>query len=130
MRAPARFECRAREALAMAAEDCDPRLAAVPAFRELAAALAQHANAPTSLVRRSRRAAADEVRHARILVSLAAREEGRAGARVIVRDVKGDRTLEALAAHNAAEGCVREAHAALVAGWQAESATSSAFAGR
>lgn len=96
-------------------------VAAVPAFRELAGALRGHA-APPSLVERASRAAHDEVRHARLLITIAARREGHAAVRVVARRAQ-HASLEALAIHNATAGCVGEAHAALVAASQADAAS-------
>lgn len=94
--------------------------AAVPAFRELARALERH-GAPRALVTRARRAAADEVRHARTMVALAAAHSGHAAVRV--RCVEAPATsLAQLALLNASEGCVREAYGALLAAHQAERA--------
>ena len=102
-------------------------VAAVAAFRELASSLELH-EAPLALTRRAHRSAEDEVRHARSMTALAAREQGHAHVRVIARQ-RVEPSLEALAAHNAAEGCVREAHAALLAHWQAAHATDAAIRG-
>jgi hypothetical protein len=91
--------------------------ASVGAFRALGRDLAG-LGAPRRLVRAAARAARDERRHARTMGAIARRygasppaPEARAGA---------SDTLEALAAHNAAEGCVRETFGALMAAWQAE----------
>ena len=90
--------------------------ASVTAFRELRRDLAA-LGAPRRLLRAASRAAEEERRHTRHTQALARRF----GARVTVM-VEGPTrraTLEELAAHNAAEGCVREAFGALVARWQA-----------
>lgn len=93
--------------------------ASVPAFERLAKELAAH-GAPERLVRAARRSAAEEVRHARRMESLAVRH----GASLPCVDVApfAPRSLEALALENAVEGCVRETFGALLAGWQARSA--------
>ncbi|HUB06068.1 MAG TPA: hypothetical protein VMB50_03660 [Myxococcales bacterium] len=85
--------------------------ASVAAFRHLARELRAH-GAPAALIARARRAAADEVRHARLTATLARRFEGRP-ARPVLGAAPVDRGLEAI------EGCVRETHGALVAAWQA-----------
>ncbi|WAS92607.1 ferritin-like domain-containing protein [Nannocystis punicea] len=94
--------------------------AAVTAFRELAEWLAVR-GAPASLVARCREAAADEVRHADALEALARRD----GAEVppARADPPAD-DLFAVACHNAVEGCVSEAFAAIVAAHQAGHARS------
>jgi hypothetical protein len=80
--------------------------AAVVAFEQLAAELAAH-GAPTALVRRARRAARQETRHATMLGrAAAARGCGAPGVRVACR---APRTLRAIAEENAVEGCGREA---------------------
>jgi hypothetical protein len=95
--------------------------ASVDAFRVLARELRHH-RAPSSLVRAAERAALDEVRHARMMGTLARRcgvtpRTPRIGPRPI-------RSLEAIAIENAAEGCVRETFGALLASHQARAATS------
>jgi hypothetical protein len=95
--------------------------ASVDAFRVLARELRHH-KAPDSLVRAARRAASDEVRHARMATTLARRAGVTPRApRIEPRSV---RTLEAIAIENAAEGCVRETFGALLATHQARAATS------
>ncbi len=96
--------------------------ASVPAFERLAAELAAH-GAPERLVRAARRAAREEVRHARQMESLALSH----GAGIPEVDVAPfeSRSLEALALENAVEGCVRETFGALLAGWQAQRAEDS-----
>jgi hypothetical protein len=92
--------------------------ASVVAFEELAHWL-QRRGAPADLVRRCREAAADEVRHAAVMTALA----DEAG--VPVPDVRHDRPdddVYAVALHNAVEGCVREAFAAIVAVHQSREA--------
>jgi hypothetical protein len=93
--------------------------AAAIAFGELARELAHH-GAPAELVTRARRSEADERRHAIAMRALARRYGGRpVRARSAVR---APRSLEAIALHNASEGCVRESFGALVGLWQAHSA--------
>jgi hypothetical protein len=94
-------------------ENATLELAAAPAFAELARALAIH-GAPRSLVSRARRAVADEERHAAQALALVAREMGVARAHVRIAPAAPP-TLDALAIHNAAEGCGREALGALEA---------------
>jgi hypothetical protein len=90
--------------------------ASVVAFRELRRDLAA-LGAPRRLLRAASRAAAEERRHTRQTRSLARRY----GARMAALPAGASRraSLLELAAHNAAEGCVREAFGALVARWQA-----------
>jgi rubrerythrin len=77
--------------------------------------------APRSFALRSRRAAHDEVRHARDVARLARRLGGRPCKPCVVA-LAEVRSLEAIALENAIEGCVRETYGALVAWRQAESA--------
>ncbi|UQA62243.1 ferritin-like domain-containing protein [Polyangium aurulentum] len=93
--------------------------ASVDAFRSLRRDL-RALGAPRRLLRAASRAARDEKRHARRMQALARRR----GASVPVPRVLAREAilLEALAAHNAAEGCVRETFGALVARWQAGAA--------
>lgn len=94
--------------------------ASVSAFRELARDLVRF-GAPAELVDRCRAAARDEIAHARMLRRLA-RAEGAVAVPVrTVRTDPADRRQVAL--HNATEGCVNEAWAALVARWQADHAS-------
>ncbi len=90
--------------------------ASVDAFELLATELAAH-GAPFALVRRARRAATDERRHARVVAALAARW-GRS-----VQETRpaphGSRSLMELARENVVEGCIRETYAALLAHTQA-----------
>lgn len=89
--------------------------ASVTSFLHLARELEAH-GAPPELIRRARRAAADEVRHARVMGAFAAAHGGRAAAPGAVP--LPARPLEALAVENAVEGCVGETWAAVVAAWQ------------
>jgi len=79
--------------------------ASVEAFRDLARQLEAH-GAPRVLVRRVRRAAMDEVRHARDVGALA-RAYGAEPPAVRV-EASAVRSLLAIALENAREGCVRE----------------------
>jgi hypothetical protein len=99
--------------------------ASVTSFRRLGRALAGH-GAPARLVAATRRAAADEIRHARTLRAFAARHDA-VPAAVRVAPWK-PRPLAAVARENAAEGCVRETFGALVASWQARRAEDRSFA--
>jgi len=93
--------------------------ASVAAFRLLRSDL-RALGAPRRLLRAASRAARDEKRHARRMRALARRHGASIPApRVLAQEAI---TLEALAAHNAAEGCVRETFGALIARWQAEAA--------
>jgi hypothetical protein len=93
--------------------------ASVVAFEVLSRELEAH-EAPRALRSRAKRAARDEVRHARVMGALARR----AGARVprVRIEPHALRDLEAIAIENAVEGCVRETFGAAVAMLQAESA--------
>jgi hypothetical protein len=91
--------------------------ASVDAFRALRRDL-RALGAPRRLLRAASRAARDEKRHARRMTALARRHGAIVPAPRVARQKAP--TLEALAAHNAAEGCVRETFGALVARWQAE----------
>lgn len=91
----------------------------IDAFEILRRELSAHA-APAELSARAERAAYDEVQHARVLGTLARRENA------TVREVEvvhgPNRSVLELALENAIEGCVRETYGALVAAWQAEHA--------
>jgi rubrerythrin len=93
--------------------------ASVISFDLLAEELREH-GAPAELIERCRRAAADEVRHARVMARLAHRR-GHAPARPSFEPAR-TRDLVALAIENAVEGCVRETWAALEAAHQARHA--------
>jgi hypothetical protein len=95
--------------------------ASVDAFKRMARELEAH-HAPQRLVAAARRAARDEVRHARVMRRFAER----AGASVpACRVARGAvRSLEEIAVENAAEGCVRETFGAAVGLRQAERAAS------
>jgi rubrerythrin len=91
--------------------------ASVDAFRILERELSPH-RLPRKLARAMRRAARDEVRHARAASALA-RRFGSTGASPDVRP-HPRRTLTEIAIDNAKEGCVRETYGALVATYQAK----------
>lgn len=89
--------------------------ASVPAFRVLARELRAH-GAPRSLIRAARRAARDEIRHARMGKMLAERFGGHyVRPRIATQPI---RSIEAIATDNAVEGCVRETFGAVLATWQ------------
>lgn len=99
--------------------------AAIPAFEQLAAELVAH-GAPGHLILAAKRAAADEVRHARMTGALARRFGGSVRtARVALPPL---RSLEEVARENAAEGCVRETFGAVIGVWQARTAQDPAVA--
>lgn len=100
--------------------------ASVDAFRALRRDLAA-LGAPRRLLRAASRAARDERRHARRVGALSRRRGARPPAPVVRPGAPP--ALEALAAHNAVEGCVRETFGALIARWQAESAGDREVAG-
>lgn len=89
----------------------------VVAFEELALQLVAH-GAPEALIARCRAAADDERRHARWIGLLAGAEPPLPAA-----GVSADLDLEALATHNAVEGCVHETWSALGAHVRAARAT-------
>jgi hypothetical protein len=93
--------------------------ASVPAFIELAADLARH-GAPDELRRAALEAAEDERRHEAAIAALARRRGGAPVSPSI--DPAPTTDLEALARHNAVEGCVRETWGALLAAFQARNA--------
>lgn len=93
--------------------------ASVEAFEILARDLVAH-GAPRRLIREARRAARDEVRHARAMAELARAH----GGVVTLEPARGwrKRSLAAVARENAVEGCVRETFGALLATYQAQHA--------
>ena len=93
--------------------------ASVVAFRAIGRQLAIF-GAPASLRRAARRAARDEIAHARITRKLAERFGGRYVPPQIT--AKPATSLETVASENATEGCVRETFGALLATYQAEKA--------
>jgi hypothetical protein len=117
---PAREEEGAGAVAGFLARTAYLEAASVVAFDRLGDELAAH-GAPRSLVRGARRSARDEVRHARVTGRFAERA-GASPSPVAVETVPPVRPLEAIAAENAAEGCVRETFGALVARIQAEQA--------
>jgi hypothetical protein len=94
--------------------------ASVHAFVGLARQLARH-GAPAALRDAAKRAAIDEVHHARLMGELA-RARGATPPRVEI-EVQGRRSLESIAIENVTEGVVGETWAALIAFWQAAHAT-------
>ncbi|MBL9017155.1 MAG: hypothetical protein JNL83_23410 [Myxococcales bacterium] len=93
--------------------------ASVYAFVALARELARH-GAPEHLIDAARRAALDEVTHAKLVGTLA-RARGAEPAPAVVAPPRR-RSLEAIAIENAAEGLVGETWAALIAYWQSQHA--------
>jgi hypothetical protein len=94
--------------------------ASITAFRRLARDLASH-GAPRELVAAAKRAARDEIRHARAMTRLA-RRHGANVPRVEHAAIEA-RSLEALAIENAMEGCVGETYGAALAAWQSRHAS-------
>ena len=94
--------------------------ASVPAFLDLARELALH-GAPRALHDAAVRSARDEVRHARAMAGLASM--ARAAVPAVMRGPTAPRSFVAMAEDNAIHGCTGEAHAALVAAFQAEHAS-------
>ncbi len=92
----------------------------VDAFERLASELASF-GAPAGLVARARDAAADEVRHARMMGVLA-RDAGLPPASEVTIPANA-RTLFEVALENAVEGCVYETYGAATALFQAQRAT-------
>lgn len=93
--------------------------ASVHSFRVLERELKAH-GAPRSLVAAARRAARDEIRHARVTRRLALAHGARPSPVRVPRTTL--RSLEAIAVENVGEGCVRETFGALVGKWQARTA--------
>jgi len=93
--------------------------ASVHAFRSMARELVEH-KAPKRLVAAARRAARDEIRHARLTRAMARAHGGTPPAVRVT--TPASRSLEEIAVENAAEGCVRETFGALLASWQARAA--------
>lgn len=94
--------------------------ASVHAFVSLARNLARH-DAPVALRDAAKRAAVDEVHHARLMGDLA-RARGATPPPVEI-ETQGPRSLESIAIENVTEGVVGETWAALIAFWQAAHAT-------
>lgn len=105
---------------AWAADACTMEAASVVAFRRLAGDL-RRLGAPEELVQQSRRAATDEVRHARAMRRIA-RSHGVEPRRPRVREPKPP-TRARLARQNLVAGCLEETWAALVACHQAQHST-------
>jgi hypothetical protein len=95
------------------------------AFERLESELAR-LSAPNALLESARRSRDDEVRHARISATLA-RRFGATASEPNVEPVR-ERSPFAVALENAIEGCINETYAALVAHWQAETASDAAIA--
>lgn len=93
--------------------------ASVIAFERLADELSLH-GAPDRLVAAARRAASDEVRHARMTAAFAGAHE--AAPPPVLLPPAAARSLEALAIENAVEGCVNESFGAALAWWQSRHA--------
>jgi hypothetical protein len=93
--------------------------ASVPAFRRLATELEAH-HAPARLVRAARRAVGEEIRHHRLTAAVA-RANGAIAQEPRIRTAPV-RSLVAMAAENAREGCVRETFGAATAAFQARHA--------
>ncbi len=91
----------------------------VAAFIRLSQELKAH-NAPADLVRRARKAARDEVRHFRLMRTVA-QNHGTLTPRPPLRRLPV-RPLPAIAFENAAEGCVGETYAAAMCLWQSQHA--------
>jgi hypothetical protein len=111
---------------ALFAEAARLELASVVAFRILAIELEAH-RAPPTLVSRARRAAAEEVTHARLTSALAERHGARP-ALPLFSAIGEVRTLDDLALENAMEGCIRESFGVAVALHQARHACDSGVA--
>lgn len=95
--------------------------ASVYAFVGLARELSRH-GAPDRLIDAARRAALDEVRHAKLVGELARAHGAEPAAAVVAPRFATRRSLESIAIENAMEGEVGETWAALVAYWQAQHA--------
>ena len=93
--------------------------ASIVAFERMGAELGS-LGAPAKLATAAARAARDETRHAKTMSKLAV-ARGAKVAKARVRRIH-TRSAAAVAAENAAEGCVRETYGALVALWQSHHA--------
>ena len=100
--------------------------ASVHAFNQIEVMLCER-GAPAGLCRAARRAARDEVRHARTISRLA-RRFGGVPAAARVRPRRARESLVSVAVENFVEGCVRETYGALVATWQAANSSDPAVA--
>lgn len=94
--------------------------AAVEAFERMVIELRHH-GAPEELVARAEAAREEEIRHARAMRRQAARFGGTV--RPHARGAMHARGLEAMALENAVEGCVRETFGAILATYQARTAS-------
>lgn len=112
----AELESEAAEALRTMAE---LEAVSVDAFERLASELTSF-GAPDALVARARDAAADEVRHARMMGALACEAGLPPASEVTIPS--GARTLFEVALENAVEGCVYETYGAATALFQAQRA--------
>jgi hypothetical protein len=101
------------------ARQAELEAASVRAFEDLLADLLAH-RAPMPLCYAARRAASDEVRHARLCDALARRHGVAPRYETVSAAPRRDR--RALAVDNAVEGCVRETFGAVVGGYQARAA--------
>lgn len=90
--------------------------ASAEAFRSLSDALFA-AGAPCALTGRAACAANDRTRHAELVTRLASRYGGRPGPLRVAKP--RPHSLVEIALDNAAEGCVRDTYATLLASWQA-----------
>jgi hypothetical protein len=90
--------------------------ASIAAFLQLSAELLSM-GAPVALVAGARRAAGDELRHARVMTQLARAFDGRPRAAVLRR--QPPRAAFAIALDNAVEGCVHETYSGVQAAHQA-----------
>jgi hypothetical protein len=90
--------------------------ASVVAFEILAGELSAH-RAPERLLAGAKRAACEEIRHARLMSAFAVRYGGRPRRPRVIHGAV--RSLEEVAVENAVEGCIRETYGALVGMWQA-----------
>jgi hypothetical protein len=93
--------------------------ASVAAFAVLRDELGHH-GAPRAVVRSAGRAARDEVRHARVMGTLARRHGAACRVPRVVR--RPMRSLVEIAVENAVEGCVRETYGAVIAAYQSRTA--------
>lgn len=112
--------CASRGAAGYFSRMAHAEAASVFAFRRMQTELARE-GAPRELLLATRRAARDEVRHARTMRAFAAEHAG-AAPKVRVRRAAAQRSLESIARENATEGCIRETFMALVAHYQAANA--------
>jgi rubrerythrin len=100
-----REQTRARSVGDTLAAQAHLEAASVDAFLDLAEQMKAH-GAPARMVGRLRRAAVEEMRHARVVQDLAQARGGEPAEPTVVPT--GPRSLLAIAVENAREGCVRE----------------------